>query len=57
MYKTFFSIFTILFLNISEINADENIIKKLKEGGNIIFIRKCIEIDPKKSIFLFRKIT
>ena len=42
MYKTFFSIFTILILNISEINADENIIKKLKEGGNIIFIRHAI---------------
>ena len=39
MYKTFFSIFTILILNISEINADENIIKNLKEGGNIIFVR------------------
>ena len=42
MYKAFFSIFTILFLNISAINADENIIKKLKEGGNIIFIRHAI---------------
>ena len=38
----FFSIFTILILNISAINADENIIKKLKEGGNIIFIRHAI---------------
>ncbi len=42
MYKAFFSIFAILFLNISEIDADENIIKKLKQGGNIIFIRHAI---------------
>ena len=42
MYKQILSIFTIFFLNISEINADENIIEKLKAGGNIIFIRHAI---------------
>ena len=42
MYKTLLSIFTILFVSISEVNANENIIKNLKEGGNIIFIRHAI---------------
>ena len=42
MYKTLLSIFTILFLSISEVIANENIIKILKEGGNIIFIRHAI---------------
>ena len=42
MYKTLLSIFTILFLSISEVNANENIIKNLKEGGKIIFIRHAL---------------
>ena len=42
MYKTLLSIFTILFLSISEVNANKNIIKNLKEGGNIIFIRHAL---------------
>ena len=42
MYKTLLSIFTILFVSISEVNANGNIIKNLKEGGNIIFIRHAI---------------
>ena len=42
MYKTLLSIFTILFVSISEVNTNENIIKNLKEGGNIIFIRHAI---------------
>ena len=42
MYKTVLSIFTILFLSISEVNANENIIKNLKEGGKIIFIRHAL---------------
>ena len=42
MHKTLLSIFTILFLSISEVNANKNIIKNLKEGGNIIFIRHAL---------------
>ena len=42
MYKTLLSIFTILFLGISEANANKNIIKNLKEGGKIIFIRHAL---------------
>ena len=42
MYKTLLSIFTILFLIISEANANQNIIKNLKEGGKIIFIRHAL---------------
>ena len=42
MYKTLLSIFTILFLIISEANANKNIIKNLKEGGKIIFIRHAL---------------
>ena len=42
MYKTLLSIFTILFLSISEVNANKNIIKNLKKGGNIIFIRHAL---------------
>ena len=42
MYKTLLSIFTILFLSISEANANKNIIKNLKEGGKIIFIRHAL---------------
>ena len=42
MYKTVLSIFTILFLSISEANANKNIIKNLKEGGKIIFIRHAL---------------
>ncbi len=42
MYKTLLSIFTILFLIISEASANKNIIKNLKEGGKIIFIRHAL---------------
>ena len=42
MHKTLLSIFTILFISISEVNANKNIIKNLKEGGNIIFIRHAL---------------
>ena len=42
MYKTLLSIFTILLLGISEANANKNIIKNLKEGGKIIFIRHAL---------------
>ena len=42
MHKTLLSIFTILFLSISEVNANKNIIKNLKEGGKIIFIRHAL---------------
>ena len=42
MYKTLLSIFTILFISISEVNANKNVIKNLKEGGNIIFIRHAL---------------
>tara|TARA_B100000524_G_scaffold81183_1_gene37178 strand:- start:159 stop:710 length:552 start_codon:yes stop_codon:yes gene_type:complete len=42
MYKTLLSIFTILFLSISEVNANKNIIKNLKEGGKIIFVRHAL---------------
>ena len=42
MYKTLLSIFTILFLSISEANANKNILKNLKEGGKIIFIRHAL---------------
>ena len=42
MYKTLLSIFTLLFLSISEANANKNIIKNLKEGGKIIFIRHAL---------------
>ena len=42
MYKTLLSIFTILLLGISEANANKNIIKNLKKGGKIVFIRHAI---------------
>jgi len=42
MHKTLLSIFTILFLSISEVNANKNIIKNLKEGGKIIFVRHAL---------------
>ena len=42
MYKKYFNIFLIILIFSSQANSSENVIKNLKEGGKIIFIRHAL---------------
>ena len=42
MYKKYFNILLIILIFSSQANSSENVIKNLKEGGKIIFIRHAL---------------